>query len=155
MLKPHPHPGYGRFPRPGVKELPSLYFSNWFFLPSLSMGSFLFEVLFWISFQLAFRLLWFLFFWPHLELRASWQFEFLCRPPLDFIRALPLRYRLPPSAPRGGAARTYCLLSVTALSAAWSHRLLSSVFLFTLISIGVMSRHGNFIFLCRPPPNWL
>ena len=90
------------------------------------MGGFFFEVLFWISFHLALRLLWF-YFWPHLELRASWQFEFPCRPPRGLYSRVTTKV---PAAPRRGAARTYCLLSVTALSAAWSHHLLSSVFPF-------------------------
>ena len=111
--KPLPHPGDGRFPRPGVKELPSLYFSNWFFLPSLSMGSFLFEVLFWISFQLALRLLWFLFFLAAFGIKSLMAIWISLSTPLGLYSRVTTKVPAAPPPPVGGLLEhTVCCLSL-------------------------------------------
>ena len=72
-----------------------------FSLPSLNMGSFLSRFYFGFSFLLALRFLWFSYVWPHLELRASWQFDFPCRPPLGLYSRLTTKVRAAPP-PVGG-----------------------------------------------------
>ena len=103
-LKLHPRPDMAGSPDSELKSSHLYILTLVFFLPSLNFGSFHFEVLFWIFLSTCFTVfvVSIFSFWPHLELRASWQFKFPCRPPLGLYSRVTTKVRAAP--PSGGCS---------------------------------------------------